>query len=614
MLLVSVFCLVPAASPTGDDETWVDPALRDPGPGEVSVIASFQAAPTEQHLDAVTDLGTVHHVYSIIDAVHVTIPAHRIAALADVPGVTRLDADAPLERHLETSRPAIQVGPRLWGQGYRGADTTVAVVDTGVDGTHPTFDGKLHRSVTFTGGEAGPVEAPTGSDDDGHGTHVAGIVAGTGSSSSLTDPSDDGYAGIAPDTSLVSLDISASFTTSTAIRAFEWIHENHDAYDITVVQNSWGRKDTSERYDPRDPAVRASNALVFDDDLLVVFSAANEGPNEQTLSMEAMNPNVLTVGATDDTGKVATFSSRGPVVFRNGTVAPWVKPDVSAPGVRIHSAASSQDASATDLYKDLSGTSQAAPHVAGVAALIRAEAPNLPATAVMDALRETAIDLNDPGPDPHTGHGMVDTPAALERALELDNGTLTTSTETYTDRGRIVAGTQSSLSELMPEDSGVDSHRANGSFPVDPGAERLAFRFTWSSTTELPAPALSVTLTDPTGRDVLVPIDDQTATRELASPVDGRWSWNAEPVSPTTAGAADYEMNATVTTTTRSTLSETGSDQGGFFEDSYRARAERALTELQGAIGEGPFYAVLAGLAVIVLASVVAVARRVRGG
>lgn len=595
----------PAASLDGSGASerpvHVDEELREAS-GPRSVIVSFDARPSPSTLDAIDRVGTVHHVYSVIDAVHARAPASELDTIAQLPDVTRIDADEELEWHLAESRPAVQVGPNLWDEGYRGADTTVAVVDTGIDSSHPSVQGRVVRCVVFPGnGDA--VESDTCTDRDGHGTHVAGITGGNGGSSQLSDTEDRRYAGIAVETGLVSLDISQEFTTSTAIRAFEWVHDNHEQYEISVVQNSWGRKETGMAYDPDDPAIRASNTLVDRDGQVVVFSAGNEGPGTSTLTMEAMNPKVLTVAATDNSGEVAEFSGRGPVPMDDSSIASWTKPDVSAPGVRIKSAAAGEKKSSTSFYAALSGTSQAAPHVAGIAAMIQSET-DLPPAAVMEAIESSARDLEDSGPDPATGHGMVLAPRALEIALQ-SNGTLGSNQETYTSDGRIVVG--SGLSDLFPEDSGASSERANGSFPVKEDAETLTFSFTWTSAREdLPAPNLKVRLTDPQDRGVVVPADGQAASRTLDGPVAGSWSWEAVPASDTEAGAADYQSNATVELASQPAFA---GDSDDAFDDSIPQQTQRAFQDAVDQFGPGPVIGAIALVVVLLLGAIVLLSR-----
>jgi subtilisin family serine protease len=600
-LATLVAIALPAPSSSADP-VHVDADLRD-AEGPVDAIVSFEAAPSQAQVADLEQVATVHHVYHLIDAAHVTVDADRVEEAAAVDGVTRLDHDEPLEKHLDTSKAAIGVDERLWNRGFTGSNVTIAVVDTGIDSSHPAVDDRVRRGVTFTGEGEGPAESDGATDADGHGTHVAGITGSDGTSSQAFDPDDASYAGVAPEVGLVSLDISASFTTSTAIRAFEWVHDNHEAYDIHVVQNSWGRKETGQAYDGQDPAIRASNALVADDDLVVVFSGGNAGPDPSTLSMEAANPNVISVAATNDQGEVADFSSRGPVVYENGTTAGWTKPDVSAPGVQITSAASTQAPDATETYQELSGTSQAAPHVAGLAAAIRDQAPELPATRIHGVLEATARDLGQTGPDPATGHGLVDGPAAIEAGLELADGSLTTETDRYRSNGTLAVGTTDTG---LLDDEGANSGTANGTFPVRDDAKRIDYRLTWNASSGDMRPDLRVRLTEPGGRDLLVPTEDGRAERSLEDPVGGEWSWRAEGSSMLDMGSVDWASTALVTYPTENRLRGAGATGGGYFDDGLQRRAENLYRDAAETYGEGPVLAALGAAGFLVFSGAVA--------
>ncbi len=606
--MVSVALLLPSVSLGGGGTTpaYIDPKLED-ATGRVSVIVQTDGPPTNMLLDRLEDLGDVAKTYTVIDGLHLFLPADQLDRLARMPGVDRIDADEPLAWHLDTSRSAVGVGPQMWDQGIDGGGGTVAVLDTGIDESHPSVQGKVAEAVVVRE-QAGATEAPAGTDTDGHGTHVAGIVAGTGEGSQLLRSDNREYAGMATGSQLISIDISNPFTTSTAIEGFDWVHENHEAYDITVVQNSWGRKEVGEPYDEGDATIQASNALVRDDGLLLVFSAANEGPDASSLSLEAQNPNVLTVGAVDDSGGVAEFSSRGPVLLPSGEQAPWVKPDVAAPGVQIRSAKAGA-AAGSNLYVDLSGTSQAAPHVAGIAAMVRASAPDLGPLEVAELFRQAAMDLGPPGPDPATGYGFVDAPRTLELALAADNGTLELPRqETYTASGQLVLGPTGEVSGVLGG-TGAESENASGEIPVKPRATRLTLNVSWASTVSgTPPPDLRVTLTPPDGQPLKVPAEGGSASRSVSNPAPGTWSWDLRAASEPGTGAAEYELTASVTTPQPlGTLGQAGGG-GGFF-DSPSRQVQQYYEDLEEQLGEYTLPAVAAAalLAILLLVAIVKV-------
>ena len=342
-----------------------------------------------------------------------------LARLASLPGVAGLYPEEPVRLLMEREREVVQAEAPAGAAWPAGANVTVAVVDSGIDATHAAFAGRVAASVRIGRGGA---TAPGDGDEDGHGTHVAGIVAGDGARSV-----DGRERGIAPAARVVAVDISDAFTTTTAVRAFAWIHENRATHDIRVVSNSWGREKEDAHYDPDDPVIRASDALVADG-IVVVFSAGNRGRDgDATLTTEATNPNVLTVAAASAVGRVEPYSSRGPAVDAKGREVSWLKPDLAAPGTAVVSTranAEGVDAPTEEQrwYTTMNGTSMAAPQVAAAAALLLDEHPHLSPGMVAGILTGTARDVGAPGPDAQTGHGMLSVASAVQAARALDGG------------------------------------------------------------------------------------------------------------------------------------------------------------------------------------------------
>jgi subtilisin family serine protease len=345
-------------------------------------------------------------------------PVARLDALASVPGVVGVHTPEPLSLlDMDRERSAIHADAPSGLDGWpSGEGVAVAMVDSGIDATHPAFGDRVVSAVRVSRG--GVIGGASG-DRDGHGTHVAGIVAGDGSGSV-----GNRHRGLAPAAKLVAIDISDSFTTTNAVRAFGWIHDHHQELGIRVVSNSWGREKVA-RYDPNDPVVRASDALVADD-LVVVFSAGNRGKDgASTLTPEAMNPNVVTVGASSLSGKAESYSSRGPAVDGDGKPLSFLKPDVVAPGTAVMSTRASVLAPARPgsdeerYYVAMNGTSMAAPQVAGAAAVLISAQPKLTAQQVHALLAGSARDVGARGDDVDTGHGMVDVAGAIEAAQRM---------------------------------------------------------------------------------------------------------------------------------------------------------------------------------------------------
>lgn len=272
-------------------------------------------------------------------------------------GVTKVWLDGRVEALDADSTP--QVGaPEAWAAGHTGEGVTVGVVDTGVDATHPDLDENVVAARDFTGGD-------NPADGFGHGTHVASIVAGTGD----VDPD---MTGVAPGADIISakvLDDNGYGEWSWIIDGMEWAAQE----GAQVLNLSLG--EPGSYTDGTDPASQAVNALSEEYGVLVVAAAGNDGPAAGTVSPPAVADAALAVAAVDDDDLRASFSSAGP---RAGDGA--LKPDIAGPGVDIVAAR----AAGTDLgqpvgdsYVIASGTSMAAPHVAGAAAVLLSANPDL---------------------------------------------------------------------------------------------------------------------------------------------------------------------------------------------------------------------------------------------
>jgi subtilisin family serine protease len=241
----------------------------------------------------------------------------------------------------------------------------VAVLDSGVDATHPDLQGQVLATASFVG-------TADAVDHNGHGTHVASLVAGTG------DAAAGARRGVAYGARLLIgkvLDDTGVGTASGLIAAMQWAVDQGGR----VVNMSLGT--TSDGTD--DPMVQAVEELSARTGALFVVAAGNAGPSEGTIQTPGIAPAALTVGAVRADDFAAFFSSRGPVrgSFR-------LKPDITAPGVSI--AGARAGGGTTNPYTQMSGTSQATPHVAGAAALLWEEHPDWTAAQVKSTLVDTA--------------------------------------------------------------------------------------------------------------------------------------------------------------------------------------------------------------------------------
>ena len=385
-----------------------------------------------------------------------------VARLAADERVERVDRAVPLSFSAQprlATRALTQL-TRAHDTGLDGAGVTVAIVDSGIDSTHPDLAGRVRANVRLLEGQF----LPSPGDPDGHGTHVAGVLAASGAAS------DGRWTGVAPAAELVGVDISSRFTTASAVLAYDWLLAREDELGVRVVVNAWGRVNDGDAFDPRDPVMRAIDRLA-DAGVVVVFSASNHGPLPGTLSVEAMHPRVVTVGATDGAGVPVGYSSRGPAT--SGAV----KPDVVAPGDAVVGPRSAQslprEGDPGALHTVYSGTSQAAPHVAGIVALMLQAEPRLTPDEVADALRASAIDLGPAGPDDATGYGLVDAHDALRIARgagpDRRNVLVTGGVDRYQESSELPPTAGRGLLGLVQRPEVV----WETAFAVKPGAQRL---------------------------------------------------------------------------------------------------------------------------------------------
>lgn len=290
--------------------------------------------------------------------------------------------------------------PDAWdATGTQGAGARVAVLDTGVNESHPDIDLVTGGWAEFD--ERGVSVDSTPHDPNGHGTHVSGTATGGNASGTAI--------GVAPDAELYHAKVfpgdERETTGAAVIAGIQWAVEN----DADVATLSVGAED----YFPAfiDPIQNAQAAGT-----VVVSSSGNLGENTSTSPGNVYDG--LAVGAVDEHGDVPPFSSGETVVTHDtwGSDAPddwpdeYVVPDLSAAGVAVSSASN------TGGYDIRSGTSMAAPHVAGVVALVRATDPSLSVETTEAAIRSTAVHPTGDGPDDRHGHGLIDANATLTAA------------------------------------------------------------------------------------------------------------------------------------------------------------------------------------------------------
>lgn len=287
---------------------------------------------------------------------------------------------------------------------YSGKNISVAILDTGIF-LHPDFDGRMLAFKDFVNGKDSPY------DDCGHGTHVAGCLAGDGYLS------EGRFCGIAPSCNLIVgkiLDKNGEGNIDDMLSAIHWILENKDVYHIRILNISIGfeNKVSEQKIQKLIDALE----LLWHQKILIVAAAGNKGPKAKSISPLGMRKNILTVGCHDlDYHKEGvtlceTYSGRGPSTFS------LKKPDLVAPGTNIFSASSQCQRigkSFYNIYEAKSGTSFAVPLVSGAAALLLEKNSKLTPEEIKYRLCYTATDLKEPWNK--QGWGMLN----IERALDL---------------------------------------------------------------------------------------------------------------------------------------------------------------------------------------------------
>ncbi len=440
----AVLAAAAAAAPAPTEAGAPDDPPPAPAPA-LDLVLSLERPAGPQLRRELERLGTWSWAFRRIPVAAVRLPADRLDELPALDGVVAVSLNETLPYQLQESARLLDA-PRAWNDlGVTGEGVTVAVIDTGVDFTHPDLAPALQANVKLVG-IGGPLPAvaveagPNSDTSTGHGTHVAGDVAGRGIASG------GAYRGLAPGAGLVGLGAGDGLTLSlfTVVEAYEWVLEHREQYGIRVVNNSFGAPFTP--FDASNPVNLATRAAV-DAGLVVVFANGNDG-DEMSMNALAAAPWVLGVGAVTKTGGVAGFSSAGieadqPHLLFDGAEADGetrsplhmglYHPAFLTPGENIISTRAPatvistldlpQDAATlppeqVPYYTTSSGTSMAAPEAAGVVALVLQADPALRPEEVRRVLQTTARPLPDE-PFHRQGYGLLDAGAAVQLALHL---------------------------------------------------------------------------------------------------------------------------------------------------------------------------------------------------
>ena len=419
----------------------------------VAGIATFEKAPPSAHrADALRKLGLVVQPlkHLRLALVYGTTAAMRAAVSK---GLARdVYPNETLEWYSKESRESVRADKVPIA--FTGKGVGVAVLDSGIDATHPDLADHVTHNVKFVGPEylgiAGiypdpnmppgtlvvPIDQGPYNNSDlssGHGTHVAGIVGADGTTTA-------DQVGMAPDAELIGLATGDVAIIFTILAAFDYVIEHRDDLNIDVVNNSWGS--SFRMFDPEHPIHIATKAVV-DAGIVVAFSAGNSY-DEMQVNPWSVAPWVISVGSGTTSAERSDFSSGG-LEFDNSLPMPIpddeherfvgdrigiYHPDVSAPGSAIVSSGTP-----TGFYVNVgqvpplpggtasaSGTSMSSPHVAGLAALLLQARPTLTPDQVRTVMQVTSKRMRDNTPFWHAGYGWIDAADAVALVLRPDFG------------------------------------------------------------------------------------------------------------------------------------------------------------------------------------------------
>lgn len=405
----------------------IDPTLRRllatvASNQHVEAVLTFNHYPTPVDLAAVRLTGAQVLPFKVLPMVGVRGTASQISSLFGLPGLRSIYYNRRLSYFLNESVPLVGAD-RAWNElGITGRGVGIAVIDTGIDGTHPdlSFGPKVVQNVkvgpdVFGAGGIFVENLANTDTTSGHGTHVASTAAGTG------DALAGKYRGVAVGADLIGLGAGEVLVVLTALEAFDWVLANRDVYGIRVISNSWG---TSGPFSASDP-INVASRMAHDAGLVVAFAAGNEGPDTNTLNPYCVAPWVVCVTAGLKDGRtLADFSSRG---IPGDSL---YHPTITAPGADIAAARATTGivinaffaVDAIDLgtdalyYAAASGTSMATPHVSGTVALMLEANPALSPDQVKSALEATATPMG--GYERYqVGAGFLNAYEAVRRVL-----------------------------------------------------------------------------------------------------------------------------------------------------------------------------------------------------
>lgn len=344
--------------------------------GEQEVIAVYKNEAGKQAIIKASE--TIEHNLREFDALSISLTPRALEKLAENPNVDHIER--PSETSLMGTEAQWNVeavhAPEAWAEGYTGEGIKVAVIDSGVNTNHNDLD--IEESISFVSDnpETTSVDESSVVDQDGHGTHVAGVISANIGGEKVYGRD---VVGVAPDVELYSLKAIAKKEGNTLdiIEAIHWAID----HDMDIINLSVGSSDSTDFF---EEAVNQA----YEAGILVVGASGNDG-HDTPVRYPARYDSVLAVSSVNREKKLSSFASIGPEV------------EFTAPGEPIVS-------TYEDAYATMGGTSQAAPHVTGLLALLKQKNPQMTAVELRQELRKYTTDLGVPGRDEKFGFGFID--------------------------------------------------------------------------------------------------------------------------------------------------------------------------------------------------------------
>ena len=603
-------------------QTYVDPQLKtalanSTSPVEAVVVFNTGSAPTAEDIAALKNAGiTAGAIFHTLPMAGVLVTANQVNLLAANPQIKSIYFNKKLEYFNYNSRRIIgvdrlrsdqQITSHNGGLPVSGKGVTVLVNDSGIDGTHGDLKYGTHviqnvlASINLHAySDLLPVtyqeNIPNTDEIGGHGTHVAGTVAGTGAMSNGK------YEGVAPGANLVGYGSGAELFILDGLGGFDYALTHQFQYGIRVVTNSWGT--SAAPFDPNDP-INLATKMCYDRGIVVTFAAGNDGPGENTLNPYSVAPWVISVAAGDDYGKLADFSSRG-VKDESGSFTingqNWTyteSPTITAPGVLVISCRAlasnlvangltddtTIEAAYLPYYTRISGTSMATPHVAGVVALMLEANPSLSPADVKNIIQETATNIQD-RESWEVGAGYINAYDAVEKSFNSNmnfGGTLNVNRKFNSNVNENATRIPVSI-DYNPVPS-LSSDNNSYTFTVPNQVTTLEASVSAEGLAQQTGNTLNLILIAPDGTEfssgvnLLFPIYYDRSVA-VTSPAPGQWTLQirglrGETVNPTNGAALPEQVNGTIAIFT--TASATGLNDIG--SSPYAASITQAVSE-----------------------------------